>query len=140
MVLLLRPAFERVRSLAGLRLDVFGRNVKALDLGEAVDSRALGFDAEAGPALTVSRDSVIRNDIARVGAPYFQSNDSAHYKHYLRHRSCCFAGKGVGRIKRRWRSRPRAGCSAKYRARRKDRSGSQSLAHSNALERAGVQS
>src|SRR4051794_20638142 len=52
------------RRPCGLRLNVLGRYLEALGLGETVDCGALGLDAEPGSALSISRDSVVRNNIA----------------------------------------------------------------------------
>jgi len=44
----LRPALDRVRTLAGLCLDEFRDDFEALGVGEAGDGRALRLDPETG--------------------------------------------------------------------------------------------
>jgi hypothetical protein len=47
----LRAPLDRVAALPRLDLDELGDDLKAVGLGESVESQALGFDPEAGLAL-----------------------------------------------------------------------------------------
>ena len=57
----LRAAFERVRSLASLDLDVLGNDFEPLGLGEAGDRGALRIEAQAAPALLGRADAIVPN-------------------------------------------------------------------------------
>jgi hypothetical protein len=68
----LRAPVERISALAGFGFDVFGDDRDVFRFGEPGDRGALGLDAEAGPVLLPSRDTVIGNSAFRTkGIPPF---------------------------------------------------------------------